>query len=347
MVYNFHLKILKTKNAFTIVELLVVVVVISILATITLVTYSSISSEAVSSSFQSDLSNASTKLKSFQVENGNYPLTIDCGLPDSSSNTCIKERQEGSYNYVVNNSSLQKGFCLSAHNETISYKVTDSSNPMTGDCDDYGLILDLDAGNSESYSGTGSTWHDLSGLNNDGSLINGITYTTDSGGAFSFDGVDDYVLTSVMTTEHIGNIEKSIEVWAKPNAIGSYMIYSTGQGGDNNNRVYSWSSGGLWYVNLGNNNSVSTGVPAVANEWVNITACIKNTVAKIYINGQYIHDKSFLPFTTQNSFILGRHGLSASYSYRGLVSKAKIFNRQLSATEVQQEFETYRGRYGI
>ena len=55
-----------------------------------------------------------------------------------------------------------------------------------------GLVLDLDAGNPLSYPGTGTTWTDLSGNNNNGTLINGVGYNSDNGGSLVFDGVDDH-----------------------------------------------------------------------------------------------------------------------------------------------------------
>ena len=70
------------KPAFTIVELLVVIVVIGILAALTIVAYTGISQKATVASLQSDLSNASTVLKLYQVDNSAYPnLVTNCPNP--------------------------------------------------------------------------------------------------------------------------------------------------------------------------------------------------------------------------------------------------------------------------
>ena len=50
------------------------------------------------------------------------------------------------------------------------------------------LVMNLDAGNSSSYSGSGSVWVDLSGNGNDGTLINNPSYSNSSGGSLVFDG---------------------------------------------------------------------------------------------------------------------------------------------------------------
>ena len=56
-----------------------------------------------------------------------------------------------------------------------------------------GLVLALDAGNLKSYPTTGTTWTDLSGRGNTGTLTNGPTYSSANGGSIVFDGVNDYV----------------------------------------------------------------------------------------------------------------------------------------------------------
>jgi hypothetical protein len=54
------------------------------------------------------------------------------------------------------------------------------------------LVLCLDAANPKSYPGSGTTWTDLSGFGNNGTLINGVGYSSDNLGSLSFDGVNDY-----------------------------------------------------------------------------------------------------------------------------------------------------------
>ena len=56
-----------------------------------------------------------------------------------------------------------------------------------------GLVLSLDAGNTKSYPGTGTTWFDKSGNTYNGTLTNGPTFNTANLGSIVFDGVDDYV----------------------------------------------------------------------------------------------------------------------------------------------------------
>lgn len=125
-----------TNPAFTIVELLVVIVVIGILAAISIVAYTGISQKAVSASLQSDLSNASTMLKNFQVDNSTYPTIIstDCvSFPDTTTRKCLKASPGTTYNYIpgsISGSSYQS-FTLTATNPSLSYSyvITEASKP--------------------------------------------------------------------------------------------------------------------------------------------------------------------------------------------------------------------------
>lgn len=123
-------KLDKYQPAFTIVELLVVIVVIGILAAITIVSYTGISQSAIKATLLSDLSSASKELKLFQVINDNYPQTIRCDAVDSNINKCLKSSPGNSFDYSYNNSSNPETFTLDATNtNSYTYRVTDNSDP--------------------------------------------------------------------------------------------------------------------------------------------------------------------------------------------------------------------------
>jgi prepilin-type N-terminal cleavage/methylation domain-containing protein len=134
--YDYACSILKNmskkSDGFTIVELLVVIVVIGILAAITIVAYRGIAQKATEASLVSDLDNASKQLKLFFAENDTYPATLNCSLPDSTTNKCIKSSNGNAYTeYQVDNNSSAPNFRLSSVNNGItSYRVTSDSAPI-------------------------------------------------------------------------------------------------------------------------------------------------------------------------------------------------------------------------
>jgi hypothetical protein len=60
-----------------------------------------------------------------------------------------------------------------------------------------GLVLYLDAANLKSYSGTGSTWFDLSRQNFDSMLMNGTSFNNNNGECITFDGINDFCFTGL------------------------------------------------------------------------------------------------------------------------------------------------------
>lgn len=119
------------KSGFTIVELLVVIVVIGILASITIVSYTGISQKAIVASLQSDLANASNQIKIFQALNSSsdFPTANNCSSP-SAAEICLKA-SNGNYfsSYMVDNVSNPKKFSLNVTNNSLTYRITDSTGP--------------------------------------------------------------------------------------------------------------------------------------------------------------------------------------------------------------------------
>jgi prepilin-type N-terminal cleavage/methylation domain-containing protein len=123
----------KIKPAFTIVELLVVIVVIGILAAITIVSYSGITQKATVASLQSDLANASSQLKIYQATYGSYPtaMTGNCPTAPTADNAyCLKSSSGSTLSY---SSSDGTTFALTNTNGSASYGINDTSSliPLT------------------------------------------------------------------------------------------------------------------------------------------------------------------------------------------------------------------------
>ena len=123
----------KNRRGFTIVELLVVIVVIGILATITIVTYIGISSKATLANLQSDLVGASQQLKLYRVDHGVFPASLDvnnCPVAPTDARYCLRPSPNNLFSYT--SSSPFQSFSLTATNTptNIAYVITDDSGPV-------------------------------------------------------------------------------------------------------------------------------------------------------------------------------------------------------------------------
>jgi prepilin-type N-terminal cleavage/methylation domain-containing protein len=126
----------KTSPAFTIVELLVVIVIIGILAAITIVAYTGVTQRATQASLQSDLATASQQLKLYSAEHGSYPTSLNasnCPLgttnPSPDNNYCLKASSGNTFSYVPNTSDYQSYNLYSTNtNSNTNYRITDNSS---------------------------------------------------------------------------------------------------------------------------------------------------------------------------------------------------------------------------
>jgi len=120
---------MKTRRApaFTIVELLIVIVVIAILATIGIVAYNGIQQRARASEASSALSQAKKKLELYKVDNGSYPTSGNLASAGVSST-------DVDYQYTSNGTT----YCITGTAGSVSYKVSDSTAPTPGGCSGHG-----------------------------------------------------------------------------------------------------------------------------------------------------------------------------------------------------------------
>ena len=128
-------KIPSTNSAFTIVELLVVIVVIGILAAITIVSYTGISSKAIASSLQSDLSSAKKQLALYYIDHGVYPKDIVNNCPIDTvdiadTKYCFKASGSNALTYI--SSSPYSTFSMSNLNGNTRYSITNNTSTVLG-----------------------------------------------------------------------------------------------------------------------------------------------------------------------------------------------------------------------
>lgn len=224
-----------------------------------------------------------------------------------------------------------------------------------------GLTLNLDAGNPYSYNplNTSSTnWVDTTYLTTGGTLTNGTFY---SGGTMVFDGVDDYVnYTDNNSIDFSSDFSICTWIYPKTPGISTQTPFSKKQNGvDAAHYALNISNGTskaqLYIYSLSPYPLVTSNLTLLTNTWYNICLIYNNTLGTgtIYINGSFdsINTKSSGTFTSQGNtpFQIGRFGslTSAAQHYNGNVSTTQMYNRALSASEVQQNFNALRGRYGI
>ena len=214
------------------------------------------------------------------------------------------------------------------------------------------LILYLDAANTKSYPGTGTEWKDLTGSHDSISLVNGPTHSTNNGGYFSFDGSNDFVgfpqinfagteITAAIWTYGINNNASSVIYF--DNAAGNRVLNMHIPW--SNNQVY-FDKGGSSYDRI--NKAVTNAEYQGWHHWV-FTANSSTGSMKIYNDGVLWHSGTGKTNAMGNADggykVLATN--NAGQEYEGYISIFQLYTNELSAAEVKQNFDAYKGRFGL
>ena len=182
----------------------------------------------------------------------------------------------------------------------------------------------------------GSTWTDLTGRGNNGTLTNGPTYNSSNGGSIVFDGVDDYVNCG---TPSIGTGKITVNAWVKINAgsLFQHIVDSASNSWHlailNDNRPYFYN--GSTYHQSSQILSTST--------WYMLTG-VQSSTLDIYVNGVLSQSLASNLNVTTNNVIIGAYQ-GASRPFNGNISNTQIYNRALTAAEIQQNYNATKTRY--
>ena len=218
-----------------------------------------------------------------------------------------------------------------------------------------GLVLALDAGNTKSYPGSGTTWTDLSGNGNNGTLVNSVGYNSSNGGSLTFDPtLNQYVSFTSESQTSLQSQQISLCCWIKQipydNYYGLFGWSSYGSGGGILLDIS--SPGATGYPNLQAGNGAWTTVNSNINLGTSIGYVVgtyDGSSLKIYINGVLANsvNAAITIGYSGRQLVLGRYGFSNLNEYSGSIFTASIYNRALTASEVQQNYNALRGRFGI
>ena len=210
-----------------------------------------------------------------------------------------------------------------------------------------GLILNLDAGVKDSYSGAGASWKDLK-ANRNGTLVNNPAFSKEAGGRIVFDGTDEYMddITIPNTTNQL-----TAEFGLNYNDGGYFNIFEASYNVrpmifvDASERLecsYSTAAGG--FVSPGN----------YIDQDIIATVLFDGTATpgiSLYVNGSLVGTKTTQHVTWSDgldfTFFNRNNSGTRSLFYDGEVYFVRFYSRILSAAEVLQNYNGLKGRFGL
>ena len=220
-----------------------------------------------------------------------------------------------------------------------------------------GLVFYIDAANPLSYPGTGTTWTNLSGNGNNGTLTNGPTFDSNNAGSIVFDRIDDFVDlgTNLPLIENNFTVNSWVNTNVLPtnttaadiqNIIGAPSIVNNADYlSIRAKRIAIWNrsttGGGApinWY---------SSQTDLSINTWFNVVLTCDYGYYKIYLNGNLDSDIPYLG-TEWNNLQSRYIGQTQNQRYfSGKISNLQYFNKTLTPSEILQNFNSTRARFGV
>jgi hypothetical protein len=226
-----------------------------------------------------------------------------------------------------------------------------------------GLIFNLDAGFTPSYSRSGTTWYNLNGSIN-GSLTNGPTFNSDYGGNVIFDGANDYITTTFKTQDHFTNgqsftissfFKLRTSTYAK-GFMGTQNYQSVPNSGGFGVVFFPTNKMGIFLTKSNGDGTQTTyqgicPIDYLLNQWWNYTITFSDGTLTAYSNavvGNTDYSSSYTWSTSAINMLISASTQGGWGSYIPMdLGTFSIYNRALSAAEVLQNYNAQKGRFGL
>lgn len=311
----------KQNSAFTIVELLIVIVVIAILASISIVAYNGIQQRARTTALQSDARMVRTQLELIKIDTGSYPATLSASSVSLSAGNTFQYRTTGQ-DYCVQIENPQSG----------AYFTSSTGVSSAGPCPIAHYKLDGNAEDSSIYTNNGTN--------------TGATATSDrfgaSGGALAFNGTSSRINISSAPIMNVGRPNMTISAWINPTALSGthavvnrnapYLLWV-----DAGRQMNTGLSNGTWYWHASGANTLEL------SKWQHIAFTYNGSVRKLYINGVQVGsgDTQISGNINSNStgIAIGYDSCCSRNYFNGSIDDVRIYDEELTSTEIKQLFE--------
>lgn len=214
-----------------------------------------------------------------------------------------------------------------------------------------GLVVYFDTGNSKSYTSGSATCTDISNTGNNGSLVNSPTFDGNNGGSIVLNGSSQVINIANNSTLNVTS-QISLEAWIYPTKNSGYQnVISKSSSAASNGYIYPRTDNGwtqsVFYLNVGGWSTLSATWPSI-NRWHHTIGTYDGSNMRIYINGMQAASKSQTGTisTNTNQLVIGNQPAYNEY-YGGRIGIIKMYNRALTTTEVLQNFNATRARFGV
>lgn len=277
----------------------------------------------------------------------------------STSTIALKSAAIGTY-ASINTNSTSKPDASAPHAISEWYSYNHSAAPAyTTPLATGSLILELDAGNSTSYPGSGTTWYDLSGNSSNATLYNGPTFTsgTNDSGSFILDGANDYIDTGITIQAAANSNLQSFGAWVYGSGTDTNFFGSNASGYGQHHLILTLAASfvasdpdqltyAASFYGGGGETDYTVNITRNSPNWN--YACVVKTAANyydIYFNGSAVLTNVYRNSAYDTTLTLGQWW--SSYFKPSQVAMLHVYSRAITSTEVTNNYNNTKGRFGL
>jgi hypothetical protein len=215
-----------------------------------------------------------------------------------------------------------------------------------------GLVLDLDAAQLRSYSGSGSTWNTLTNNSNNATLINSPSFSTDNGGILNFNGTNQYAtLTGSVNNYQYGTVEAWININTPSDNL-PHRYYDRANTGTQTIQLRKTSLNGVQAsMRLSNGTAYNSATFTAYTGWVCIAAAYDSTGGRYYVNGSIFSFFAISGLTLDTggtpTYAIGSTSTNVVNLANAKIAIVRSYNRGLSAAELLQNYNALKSRFGL
>lgn len=353
---------LKQLKAFTLIELLVVVAIIGIISSLLMVSIEGVQERARDSRIKNEMNQLGKAVEIYGLIKQDYTSLSS----DQEISTLLSSitSQGGTAESNIFISGDGNNYCIfSSLNSNQSWCIDNTGYSGTGSCTSYqcdyfsqggylaGSLADGLVGywTMDQTHSSGSTLFDQSSYGNDGTIY-GATFATDRMGqpnkAMSFNGVDDYIDCGNNSSLNITD-EITISAWVKTSDTHGVILIKENGGSWGNLKYSLWIRGGKFQTSI-NSSSYPSWLDSNTKpngSWQHVLWSFDKKISdnnwKIYINGELKNSSQHISsISTGGGIYLGLWYHDFNYApFNGLIDDVRIYNRALSASEIQQLYQ--------
>jgi hypothetical protein len=216
-----------------------------------------------------------------------------------------------------------------------------------------GLIFNVDAANTSSYSGSGNVWNDLKGTNNV-KFYSNSSYNVNANPTYSNDGGGSLITTgifgkSINNSGITGSVARSMEAWVKFNSVAGNAVISIGGSVTLNNTLYELMAYSNNVIEHYWGSFTQSSTVLSTNTWYHIVILYDGTTNHyIYINGVQVGFSATPTLNTSNTPIYIGPAVTTTWgAFNGKIAALRIYNRALSSADVTTNFNALKSRFGL